>query len=150
MAFSGPPENSRAAWLLAAVCHSQQLAKRSETCAQERLENPLAVTGEELDALREQVRESLDAMWFMATEGRSRHYRLETSVDARLAGRMLAEWTTARHAYPPGSRPAQVLVDSLYSLWSLCSTDTVGEGRAAFERRTQPPHRAPWSRPMCH
>jgi hypothetical protein len=143
MAFSGPPVNSRAAWLLAAVCHSQQLAERSETCARERLENLLAVTDGELGALREQVRESLDAMWFMASEGRSRHFPLETSAHARLAGRMLAEWTTARLAYPSGSRPAQVLVDSLHSLWSLCSTDTVGEGRAAFERRTQPPHRAP-------
>lgn len=78
-------------------------------------------------------------MWFMASEGRSRHFPLETSAHARLAGRMLAEWTTARQAYPSGSRPAQVLVDSLHSLWSLCSTDRVGEGRAAFERRTQPP-----------
>lgn len=143
MAFSGSPENSRAAWLLAAVCHSQQLAKGSETCAQERRETLLAVTDEELGALREQVRESMDAMWFMATEGRSRHFRIESSGDARQAGRMLAEWTTARHAFPSGSRPAQVLVDSLCSLWYLCSTDTVGEGRAAFEHRTRPPHRAP-------
>jgi hypothetical protein len=129
--------------VLAAVCHSRQLATRSETCARERLENLLAVTDEELDALREQVRESLDAMWFMATEGRSRHYRIASSGAARLAGRMLVEWTTARHVYPSGSRSAQVLVDSLHSLWSLCSTDMVGEGRAAFERRTRPPHRAP-------
>ncbi|MEU5084581.1 MULTISPECIES: hypothetical protein [Streptomyces] len=61
MAFCGPPVNSRAAWLLAAVCHSQQLAKRSETCARERRENLMAVTGEELGVLREQVRESLSS-----------------------------------------------------------------------------------------
>ncbi|MEU7415019.1 hypothetical protein AB0B40_38020 [Streptomyces sp. NPDC042638] len=137
MAFAGPPEQSRAAWLLAAVCHSEQLAERSTTSGVERLETFLAVTDDDLRALREQVRESLDAMCYMATEGRSSRFPFTSSETARLASRMLVEWTTARQAYPPGSRPAQVLVDSLRSLWSLCSTDSVGEGRAVFERRTR-------------
>jgi hypothetical protein len=136
MAFAGPPEQSRAAWLLAAHCHSEQLAERSETSGMERLDTFLAVTEEELQSLREQVRESLDAMWHMATEGRSPRFDVNSAGMARMAGRMLVEWTTARQAHPPGSRPAQLLVDSLRSLWSLCSTDSVGEGRAAFQRRT--------------
>jgi hypothetical protein len=138
MAFAGPPEQSRAAWLLAAHCHSEQLAERSETSGMERLDTFLAVAEEELQSLREQVRESLDAMWHMATEGRSRHFDVNSAAMARMAGRMLVEWTTARQAHPPGSRPAQLLVDSLRSLWSLCSTDSVGEGRAAFQHRTRP------------
>ncbi|WP_153182963.1 hypothetical protein [Streptomyces sp. E5N298] len=138
MAFAGPPERSRAAWLLAAHCHSEQLAKRSETSGAERLDTFLAVSDEELQSLREQVCESLDAVWHMATEGRYRRFDVNSASTARMAGRMLVEWTTARRAHPPGSRPAQLLVDSLRSLWSLCSTDSVGEGRAAFRRRTQP------------
>jgi hypothetical protein len=138
MAFAGPPEQSRAAWLLAAHCHSEQLAERSETSGMGRLDNFLAVTDEDLQSLREQVRESLDTMWHMATEGRSRRFDVNSAAMARMAGRVLVEWTTARQAHPPGSRPAQLLVDSLRSLWSLCSTDSVGEGRAAFHRRTRP------------
>ncbi|GAA5215908.1 hypothetical protein GCM10023323_66820 [Streptomyces thinghirensis] len=136
MAFDGPPEQSRAAWLLAAHCHSEQLADRSETSRVERLSTFLAVTDKELCFLREQVCESLDAVGRMASEGRLSHVEVESAGMARMAGRMLVEWTTARRAHPPGSRPAQVLVDSLRSLWSLCSTDSVGEGRAAFQRRT--------------
>ncbi|MER5985747.1 hypothetical protein [Streptomyces sp. NPDC001787] len=136
MAFAGPPEQSRAAWLLAALCHSEQLAERCETSRTERLETFLAVTDEDLGSLREQVRESLDAMWCMASEGRWRRCEVDSGAVARRAGRMLVEWTTARQAYPPGSRPAQVLVDGLRSLWSLCSADTAGEGRDAFQRRT--------------
>ncbi|MFD3880358.1 hypothetical protein [Streptomyces microflavus] len=138
MAFSGPPDQSRAAWLLAAHCHSEQLAERCVTSGRERLETFLAVTDDDLVILREQVRESLDAIWYMASEAGSRHFELESPGMARLAGRMLVEWTTARQAHPPGSRPAQLLVDSLRSLWSLCSADSAGEGRAAFQRRTQP------------
>lgn len=138
MAFAGPPEHSRAAWLLAAHCHSEQLAERTETSGVERLETFLAVSDEELQFLREQVRESLDAMWHMASEGRCGQFDVGSVSTARMAGRMLVEWTTARRAHPPGSRPAQVLVDSLRSLWSLYSTDSVGEGRAAFQRRVGP------------
>lgn len=137
MAFAGPPEQSRAAWLLAAICHSDQLAERGETSGPERLETFLAVTDDDLTTLREQVRESLDAMWHMATEGRSRRFELDSPEMARSAGRMLVEWTTARQAHPPGTRPAQLLVDGLRRLWSLCSTDSVGEGRAAFQLRTR-------------
>ncbi|GAA2730006.1 hypothetical protein GCM10010360_10330 [Streptomyces nogalater] len=137
MAFAGPPERSRAAWLLAAVCHSEQLADRGETSGPERLDTLLAVTDDDLISLREQVRESMDAMCYMATEGHSRRFPVTSPATARLAGRMLVEWTTARQAYPPGSRPAQVLVDSLRSLWSLCSADRAGEGRAAFLHRTR-------------
>lgn len=138
MAFAGPPERSRAAWLLAAHCHSEQLAERTETSGVERLETFLAVSDGELQFLREQVRESLDAMWHMASEGRCSQFDVGSVSMARMTGRMLVEWTTARRAHPPGSRPAQVLVDSLRSLWSLCSTDSVGEGRAAFQRRVGP------------
>ncbi|MFD9194769.1 hypothetical protein ACFWCA_41980 [Streptomyces phaeochromogenes] len=139
MAFAGPPDRSRAAWLLAAHCHSEQLAERSETSGLERLETFLAVTDDDLRALREQVKESLDAMWYMASEGCSRRFKLNSPAMARLAGSMLVEWTIARQAHPPGSRPAQLLVNGLRSLWFRCSTDSVGEGRAAFQRRT-------WSR----
>lgn len=138
MAFDRPPEQSRAAWLHAAHCHSEQLAERSETSGLERLNTFLAVDGRELLSLREQVRESLDAMWHMASEGRYRRFDVNTPGMARRAGRMLVEWSTARRAHPPGARPAQLLVDSLRSLWFLCSTDSVGEGRAAFQRRTGP------------
>ncbi|MBT1105659.1 hypothetical protein [Streptomyces sp. Tu10] len=143
MAFSRPPDHSRAAWLLAAHCHSEQLAERCKTSGWERLETFLAVTDDDLIHLREQIRESLDAVWYMATGGESRHYDLNSPETARLAGRMLVEWTTARKAHPPGSRPAQMLVDSLRSLWFLCSADSFGEGRAAFQRRVQlrPRHR---------
>ncbi|GGQ85239.1 hypothetical protein GCM10010216_53830 [Streptomyces flaveolus] len=138
MAFDGPPEQSRAAWLLAALCHGEQLADRSETSGVERLDTFLAVTDDELPSLREQVRESLDTMWHMATEGRLHRFEVDSAGMARMAGRMLVEWTTVRRAHPPGSRPAQLLVESLRSLWSLCSTDSVGEGRAAFQCRTRP------------
>lgn len=137
MAFAGPPAQSRAAWLLAAHCHSEQLAERGETSGLERLEAFLAATDDELRILRGQVRESLDAMWYMASEGCSRQFDLHSPRMARLAGRMLVEWTTARQAHPSGARPAQLLVDGLRSLWSLCSTDSVGEGRTAFQRRTR-------------
>ncbi|MGW6309011.1 hypothetical protein [Streptomyces niveus] len=137
MAFAGPPEQSRAAWLLAAHCHSEQLAERSETSGSERLDTFLAVTEKELRSLRELVKEALDAMWHMATEGRCRRFDVNSPSMARGAGRMLVEWTTVRRAHPAGARPAQLLVDSLRSLWSLCSTDSVGEGRGAFECRTR-------------
>ncbi|MER7805113.1 hypothetical protein ABTX71_32880 [Streptomyces parvulus] len=137
MAFTGPPERSRAAWLLAAHCHSEQLAERTETSGIERLETFLAVSDKELQALREQVQESLDAVWRMASEGRYHEFDVGSAATARMAGRLLVEWTTTRRAHPPGSRPAQVLVDSLRSLWSLCSTDSIGEGRSAFQRRTR-------------
>lgn len=142
MGFAGPPERSRAAWLLAAHCRSEQLAERGETTALERLETFLAVTDGDLSTLREQVKEDLDAMWYMASEGRGRRFELDSPRVARMAGRMLVEWTTCRQAHPPGSRPAQLLVDGLRSLWSLCSTDSVGEGRAAFQRRTRAGHRS--------
>ncbi|MFF9592305.1 hypothetical protein ACF1FX_24300 [Streptomyces sp. NPDC014646] len=148
MAFAGPPEQSRAAWLLAALCHSEQLPERVETSGPERLETFLSVTDDDLGVLREQVKESLDAMWHMATEGRGRHFDLNSPEMARSAGRMLVEWTTARQAHPPGTRPAQLLVDSLRSLWSLCSTDSVGEGRTAFQRRTRPLQQHRSGRPM--
>ncbi|TDC62066.1 hypothetical protein [Streptomyces hainanensis] len=141
MAFAGPPKHSRAAWLLAAHCHSEQLAERSETSGLERLETFLAVPDDNLRALREQVRESLDAMWYMASEGRSRHLEPSSPALARLAGRMLVEWTTARQAHHPGTRPAQLLVDSLRNVWILCSTDSAGEGRTVFQRRTRPRQR---------
>ncbi|WP_371749521.1 hypothetical protein OG302_39245 [Streptomyces sp. NBC_01283] len=138
MAFDAAPERSRAAWLLAALCHGQQRAERRETCGEERLATLLSVPDDDLTGLREQVSESLDAMWFMATEGRRRHYDIESAATARLAGGMLVEWVSARQVYPRGSRPAQVLVDSLRSLW-LIAAETHGEGRAAFQRRTRRP-----------
>lgn len=67
--------------------------------------------------------------------GRCRRFDVGSGSTARMAGRTLVEWTTARRAQPPGSRTAQVLVDSLRSLWFLCSTGSVGEGRAAFRCR---------------
>lgn len=137
MAFGGPPERSRAAWLLGGHCRSVQLAERRETHGLERLESFMAVTDEDLRALREPILEALDAVWCMATEGRGHRFDLDSPAMARQAGRMLVEWTTARKAHPPGSRPAQVLVDGLRSLWSLCSADSIGEGRAAFQARTR-------------
>ncbi|UQT60867.1 hypothetical protein M4V62_40580 [Streptomyces durmitorensis] len=138
MAFDAAPERSRAAWLLAALCHSEQRAERRETCGEERLATLLSVPDDELGSLREQVAESLDAMWFMATEGRSRHYAIGSASTARHAGRMLVEWISVRQVHPPGSRPAQVLVDSLRGLWLLVA-ETCGEGRAAFQQRTRRP-----------
>ncbi|MGW5731764.1 MULTISPECIES: hypothetical protein [Streptomyces] len=138
MAFDAPPERSRAAWLLAALCHGEQRAERRETCGRERLATLMSVTDDDLRSLCEQVRESLDAMWFMATEGRHRHYDIGSAATARQAGGMLVEWVSAREVHPPGSRPAQVLVDSLRGLW-LLTAETRGEGRSAFRRRTRGP-----------
>jgi hypothetical protein len=137
MAFGAAPECSRAAWLLAALCHSEQRAERTETCGEERLDKLLSVTDDDLRNLREQVTEALDAIWVMSTEGRRRYFEIGSPAMARHAGRMLVEWMSARQAHPRGSRPAQVLVESLRSLWQLCTAEAYGEGRAAFLQRTR-------------
>ncbi|OEV13154.1 hypothetical protein AN218_04920 [Streptomyces nanshensis] len=141
LAFHGPPEQSRAAWVLAALCHSQQRAVWRTTSGEQRFEELMALEEVELLHLRDLVRESLDAMWCMATEGKGQRFDVGSSASARLAGGMLIEWMGARHVHPPGSRPAQVLLDSLRGLWSQCAasadTDASGEGRSAFITRTR-------------
>ncbi|GHI90437.1 hypothetical protein Sxan_78010 [Streptomyces xanthophaeus] len=50
---------------------------------------------------------------------------------------MLVEWNSIRQVVEPGSRPAQLALDGLRSLWSVCShTGGGGEGRARFAART--------------
>lgn len=88
LAFGSPLERSRAAWLLAALCHREQQAVRRETCGEERLAVLLSTTGSDLRHMRELVIESLDAMWFMAPGGRHRHYSIDSPAAARQAGAM--------------------------------------------------------------
>ncbi|WP_162952341.1 hypothetical protein [Streptomyces hundungensis] len=138
LAFDGPSEGSRAAWTLAAICHSQQRAVRRETCAEERLHHLLAVEEDDLRRMRELVLEWFDAMWFTASEGRLHHHGVNSAAEARAAGGILVEWVSQRQVHPPGSRPAQIFLDSLRGLWFLCGMgdSSGGEGRAAFAART--------------
>ncbi|MEU9197859.1 hypothetical protein [Streptomyces hundungensis] len=138
LAFGGPPRQSRAAWALTTICHSQQRAARIETCAEERFHHLLVVDDDDLRHMRELVHEWFSAMWLMASEGRLPYPGVNSAAEAREAGSFLVEWVSQRQAHPPGSRPAQVFLDSLRSLWSLCSAGSSpgGEGRAAFAART--------------
>lgn len=137
MAFDGPPAQSRAAWMHAALCHAEQLSDRQETNAEERFEALMALEGSELVHLRELVLEDLNAMYLVASEGRFRCYKIRSPRQACMAGAMLVEWNSIRRSVEPGSRPAQHARDALYSLWSICShMGGAGEGRAAFAART--------------
>lgn len=139
MAFGGPPTQSRAAWMHAALCHAEQLSERQETNAEERFDALLGLTSAELLHFRELVLEDLNAMYTVASEGRLRRYEVRTPRVARMAGAMLVEWNSVRRSVEPGSRPAQRARDALYSLWSICShVGGAGEGRAAFAARTGP------------
>ncbi|MFE3557811.1 hypothetical protein ACFXKW_23520 [Streptomyces sp. NPDC059193] len=137
MAFGGPPAQSRAAWMHAAICHAEQLSERQETNAEERFDALMGLTNAELLQFRELVLEDLNAMYRVASEGRLRRYDVRAPREARMAGAMLVEWNSVRRSVEPGSRPAQRARDALYSLWSICShVGGAGEGRAAFAART--------------
>ncbi|MGP3691255.1 hypothetical protein ACTVZO_42460 [Streptomyces sp. IBSNAI002] len=137
MAFGGPPAQSRAAWMHAAICHAEQLSERQETNAEERFDALMGLTNAELLHFRELVLEDLNAMYTVASEGRLRHYEVRAPRSARMAGAMLVEWNSVRRSVEPGSRPAQRARDALYSLWSICShVGGAGEGRAVFAART--------------
>ncbi|MGW1976495.1 hypothetical protein [Streptomyces sp. NPDC001889] len=141
LGFGGPPANSRAVWMLAAFCRSEQLAERSETTPERRLDELLALADDDLENCRDLVRETIDALWHHATEGKRRHYPVDSAESARGAGAMLVEWISNRQVHPAGSRPAQLYLDGLRSLWQICSPKDHGEGRAAFRARTGQPQR---------
>ncbi|MFJ3205082.1 hypothetical protein [Streptomyces sp. NPDC086989] len=137
MAFGGPPAQSRAAWMHAAICRAEQLSVRQETNGGERFEELMALEASELLYFRELVLEDLSAMYTAASEGRLRRYEIRSPEQARTAGAMLVEWNSVRRTVEPGSRPAQRVRDALYDLWSICShLGGAGEGRAAFAART--------------
>lgn len=126
--------------MLAAHCHSEQMAVRRMTCEEERRLELLRLGEGELTYLRDLVVEWLDVMYVMASEGRRRRYPITSADRARGAGGVLVEWVSARQVHPPGSQPAQVYLEALRNLWSYCSDAPVdgcgGEGRAAFTART--------------
>ncbi|MEU7556271.1 hypothetical protein AB0B01_28755 [Streptomyces sp. NPDC044571] len=140
MAFDGPPARSRAAWMHAALCRSEQLALRRETNGAERFDELMALQEPELLHFRELVLEAVSAMYTAASEGRLRTREIRSLPIAKMAGRMLVEWNSVRQVVEPGSRPAQLALDGLRSLWSICSQTGggSGEGRAAFTARTAP------------
>ncbi|MFG2873842.1 hypothetical protein ACGFYU_02300 [Streptomyces sp. NPDC048337] len=137
MAFDGPSARSRAAWMHAALCRVEQLALRQETNGVERYAALMALQDAELLHFRELVLESINAMYASASEARLRSLAIRSLPDARMAGRLLVEWNSIRQVVAPGSRPAQLALDGLRSLWDVCShAGGGGEGRAAFVART--------------
>ncbi|WP_331725740.1 hypothetical protein OG605_40160 (plasmid) [Streptomyces xanthophaeus] len=137
MAFDGPPARSRAAWMHAALCRGEQLAVRRETNAMERFDGLMALGETELLHFRELVLEAMNAAYTVASEGRLSGYAVRSLSVAKMAGRVLVEWNSIRQVVEPGSRPAQLALDGLRSLWSICShTGGGGEGRERFAVRT--------------
>ncbi|WP_424217706.1 hypothetical protein ACN20G_36720 (plasmid) [Streptomyces sp. BI20] len=137
MGFDGPPARSRAAWMHAALCRSEQLAVPRETDGQERFDGLMALETSELLHFRELVLENIAAMQAVASEGSLRKCEIRSLRDAVTAGQMLVEWNSVRQVVEPGSRPAQLTRDALYDLWSICShVGGGGEGREAFTART--------------
>ncbi|MEU3620415.1 hypothetical protein ABZ725_50370 [Streptomyces sp. NPDC006872] len=138
-------EDCLAVWDYAAACHVSQMARQQETSPEERIDKLARLSGAELAALREEVRESHDQIWTRATGGRQTHSAMDQPWEARNAAGVLMEWVSTREAHPPGSVLAgRHFIESLADLTLRCLIsqtqarigDKPGEGRAAFVART--------------
>ncbi|MFE9455166.1 hypothetical protein [Streptomyces sp. NPDC006739] len=142
-------EDCLAVWDYAAVCHASQMARYEETSPEERLDELVRISLEELTALRDEVLEHLDQTWTRATHCRQTRAPMDEPRLAQSAAGVLVEWMSAREVHPPGSRLAdRYFIESLADLSLRCWISEVsaqtgdgapGEGRAAFIARTSQP-----------
>lgn len=143
-----------AVWEYAATTHAGQMSSLKETNGVERFDTLCYTPPDELHRLRDEVVTSMQETWRRATGGRRGALAIDTVSMARNAARTLAEWTTARKAYPEGSSFADIhFIDSLLDLarvtapaWllnradrqraAMPPVDKASEGRTAFIART--------------